>query len=103
MVHISLTTCFCILNKNSNHPPQIIKKLPKTINGRLFRNSSNADIFHASKVEYEAVLKNTGYKNGDFKYNIVNKSNSRQNRQRNIIWLNRHLVKQCQQMLQNDS
>ena len=23
------------INKNSNHPPQIIKKLPKTINNRL--------------------------------------------------------------------
>ena len=27
------------INKNSNHPPQIIKKLPKTINNRLCRNS----------------------------------------------------------------
>ena len=40
------------INKNSNHSPQIIKKLPKTINDRLCRNSSNAEIFHASKIEY---------------------------------------------------
>ena len=76
------------IKKNSNHPPQIIKKLPKTINDRLCKNSSNAEIFHASKVEYEAASKNTGYKNADFKYNLVNKNNSRRNRQKNIIWLN---------------
>ena len=70
------------INKYSNHPPQIINKLPKIINNRLRRNSSNAEIFHASKVEYEAALKNSGYKNLDFKYNLVNKNNSRQNRQR---------------------
>ena len=76
------------MNKNSNHPPQKIKKLPKAINSRLCRNSSNAEIFHASKVQYEAALKNGGYKNIDFKYNLVNKNNRRRNRQRNIIWFN---------------
>ena len=68
---------FLYNNKNSNHSPQIIKKLPKTINDRLCRNSSNAEIFHASTVEYEVALKNSGYKNVDFKYNLVNKNNSR--------------------------
>ena len=37
------------INKNSKHPPQIIKKLQKTINDRFCRNSSNTEIFHASK------------------------------------------------------
>ena len=50
------------INKNSNHPPQIIKKLPKTINYRLCRNYSNAEIFYASKIEYETALRNGGYK-----------------------------------------
>ena len=76
------------INKNSNHPPQIIKKLPKTINDRLCRNSSNAEIFHASKIEYETALRNSGYGNLDFKYNLVHKNNSKQSRQRNIIWFN---------------
>ena len=31
-------------------------------------------------------MKNSGYKNFDFKYNLINKNNSRRNRQRNIIW-----------------
>ena len=76
------------INKNSNHPPQIIKKLPKTINDRLCRNSSNAEIFHASKIEYQTALRNSGYGNLDFKYNLVHKNNSKQSRQRNIIWFN---------------
>ena len=82
------TNTFLYNNKNSNHSPQIIKKLPKTINDRLCRNSSNAEIFHASTVEYEVALKNSGYKNVDFKYNLVNKNNSRRNRQKNIICFN---------------
>ena len=76
------------INKKSNHPPQVIKKLSKTLSNRLCRNSSNADIFHASKVEYETALKNSGYKNVDFKYNLVYKNNNKQSKQRNIIWFN---------------
>ena len=76
------------INKNLNHPPQTIKKLPKTVNDRLYRNSSNAEIFHASEAEYETVLKNSVYKNVDFKYNLENKNNNRQNRQRNMKWFN---------------
>ena len=55
------------INKNSNHQPQIIKKLPKTINDRLCRTSSNAEIFHALEIAYEAALKNSGYKYVDFR------------------------------------
>ena len=64
------------------------KEIQKTINDRLYRNSSNAEIFHASKIEYEAALKNSGYKNVDFKYNLAYKNNNKRNRQRNIIWFN---------------
>ena len=76
------------INKNSSHPPQIIKKLPKAINDRLSRNSSNAEIFHASKIEHETALRNSGYKKVGFKYIQVHKNNNKQSRQRNIIWFN---------------
>ena len=76
------------INKNPNLPPEIIKKLPKTINVRLCRNSSNAEIFHASKIEYETALRNSGYENVDFKYNLVHKNDNKRSRQRNIIWFN---------------
>ena len=67
------------INKNTNHPPEIIKKLPKTVNNRFHRNALNAEIFNASKVECKAALKNGWYKNVVFNYNVVNKNNSRQN------------------------
>ena len=76
------------INKNLNHPPQIIKKLPKTTNDRLCRNSSNAEIFHASKIKYGTALRNSGFKNFDFKYNLVHKNNNKRSRQRNIILFN---------------
>ena len=76
------------INKNSNHPPQIKKKLPKTINDILCRNSSYAEIFHASKIQYETAMKNSEHKNVDFKYNLVYKNNNKRSKQRNIIWFN---------------
>ena len=76
------------INKNSNHPLQMIKKLPKAISDRLCRNSSNVEIFHASKIDYETALKNSGYKNVDCKYNLVCKNNNKRSRQRNMIWFN---------------
>ena len=60
----------------------------KTINNRLWRNSSDPEFFHGSKIEYETGLRNSGYKNVDFKYNLVHKNNNKRSRQRNIIWFN---------------
>ena len=59
--------------------------------------------FHASKIEYEAALKNSAYKIVDFKQKLVIKNNNKQKRQRKSYGLTHHLAKQCQQMLQNDS
>ena len=49
------------IKKSSNHPPQIIKQLPKIINDRLSKNSSNEEVFNESKGEYENALKQSGY------------------------------------------
>ena len=45
------------INTSSNHPPQVIKHLPTSISERLSNNSSNKEIFNASKYEYEIALK----------------------------------------------
>ena len=37
------------IDKSSNHPLQIINQLPKIINERLSRNSSNEEGFNSSK------------------------------------------------------
>ena len=75
------------INVHSNHPPQIIKHLPKSINDRLSLNSSNEVLFNAAKGEYEAALKKSGY--SDFKLTYEKPvSDKPKNRQRNIIWFN---------------
>ena len=41
------------INVQSNHPPNIIKQLPKTIEQRLSNNSSNETIFNEAAQLYE--------------------------------------------------
>ena len=49
------------IHKQSNHPPSIIKNLPKRINKRLSTNSKNAQIFNEACPEYTEALKKNGY------------------------------------------
>ena len=49
------------INTESNHPPEILKHIPISINKRLNQNSSNEKIFNESKKEYETALKQSGY------------------------------------------
>ena len=44
----------------SNHPPNIIKQLPKTIEQRLSNNSSNETIFNEAAPLYEKALSEAG-------------------------------------------
>ena len=70
----------------SNHPSQTIKQLSNSMCQRLLKNSSNQDIFNTTKLEYEDVLKKSGY-NIDLKY-TNNKSEKRKTGKRNVIWFN---------------
>ena len=56
------------VNTSSNHPPQSIKWLPKSISNRLSNNSSNKQVFDMSKGEYEKVLREKEYKNFNLFY-----------------------------------
>ena len=67
------------VNTSSNHPPQIIKMLPSSINERLSKNSSNETIFN--------ILKGSGCKSVDPKYAKATEKRY-YNRNRNIIWFN---------------
>ena len=72
----------------SNHPPQVIKQLPNSINRKLIENSSNKAVFDASKNEYEEALLKSGYKsNLEFQKEISSEKKNRR-RRRNIIWFN---------------
>ena len=74
------------INVKSNHPPSIIKDLPKMINKRLSDLSCNKEEFDKAKPLYEKSLHESGYKIS-MSYAQTEVKNSR-NRSRNIIWFN---------------
>ena len=94
---------------NSNHPNSIIKQLPKAVNTRISRLSSNKKLFHESSRMCIEALKNSGikevctYLEPKMPNNIINnnkldmnkentncndKVNCRKNRKRKITWFN---------------
>ena len=82
------------INVNSNHPKNIIKKVPKAVNWRICKLSVNEKIFKESRKMYIDALKNNGFKE-EFRYleenipNDINKENNKydhKNRKRKIIW-----------------
>ena len=50
------------VRKDSNHPLQVLKELPKTIGERISIIFCSKEIFEGSKIEYENALKVNGYK-----------------------------------------
>ena len=76
------------IKTSSNRPPQMIKHLPTSISERLSNNSSNEEIFTASKYEYETALKNSGYQ--QIQLILIKKEQRNQKRigNQNIIWFN---------------
>ena len=77
------------IHMSSNHPPEILKRLPTSISELLSRNSSNKQIFDSVKPEYKEGLKKSGYQ-ASLEYiepkvdNIENNTNKLQ-RKRKII------------------
>ena len=49
------------INKQSNHPPNILKDLPKAINKQITDTSCNQDIFDTAKTTYEEALQQSGF------------------------------------------
>ena len=70
----------------SNHPPNVIKQIPNSIQERLSKNSSDEEMFTIAKCEYEDALKKSGFKVHS-KY-TKNQQQKPKNRSRNIIWFN---------------
>ena len=80
------------INKHSNHPPNILKDLPKAINKRITDISCNQDIFDAAKSTYEQALSKSGF-NEELKYNNKNRKGQTRNKEKRkrrmkIIWFN---------------
>ena len=77
------------IHKKSNHPPNIIKQIPLSIEKRLSSISSSKDIFDEAAQHYQESLAKCGYEH-KLQYNNTNanETNERRKRRRNVIWFN---------------
>ena len=73
------------VNKTSNHPKNIIKRIPDTINRRLSDISSDEQQFDAAAQEYQHALQRAGY---EHKLKFEKSVTHKRNRNRKIIWFN---------------
>ena len=87
-------------NKSSNHPPQIINQLPKIINERLSRNSSNEEVFNSSKYQYEKALRDSGYTDFKLKFNKTSNNHQKEIGSATSFGLIRLSAEQSPQMLE---
>ena len=83
------------INIHSNHPPNIIKEIPETINKRLNKISSSKANFEQEKHTYEKALTDSGYKSPlvythSTPTTSTNTPPKMQNtkRKRDIVWFN---------------
>ena len=74
------------VHRESNHPLNILKQLPKMTSERLSNLSCNEDEFKKASVDYQNVLKNSGFRD-KMTYTRPNRTHKRQ-RNRKVIWYN---------------
>ncbi|XP_065070331.1 uncharacterized protein LOC135695263 [Rhopilema esculentum] len=79
------------INKHSNHPPTVLKELPKGINKRISELSSTEEIYRREMTVYEEALRKSGF-NDNLKYipkdTEKRKNEDKKKRKRKIIWFN---------------
>ena len=74
------------INRQSNHPPPILRNLPSAINRRLSNISSDKCSFDSAAPPYQKALKKSGY---SYTLNFdPQPSKDKRSRQRNILWFN---------------
>ena len=73
------------VNKNSNHPPSVLKQIPKGIARRLSEISSSEEIFKQTAPMYEAALRKSGFNE---KLEYCAEQPRRRRRKRKVIWFN---------------
>ena len=79
------------INKNSNHPPTIIKQIPKAIVKTISDISSNKEICDRNNNYYKETLERSGYNNITLSYNPSQQQRQddleqREQSKRKIIW-----------------
>ena len=79
------------INKHSNHPPDILKQLPKSIEKRISETSLNIDVFNRSMKIYNDALYERNFKE-ILQFTIPapknNDENQKRKRKRSVIWFN---------------
>ena len=84
------------VNNGSNHPPQILKNLPRGIEQRLVQNSCSEEIFLQAIPDYQKELDRCGYtyKLGYNKQSqtLVQPSTGRKRKARRVTWFNSPLA-----------
>ena len=75
------------VNKNSNHPPAVIRNIPKSINRRLSSLSSNEEVFEKSVKLHQEALEKSGYSH-KLKFDKEIHQKKSKNRSRNITYFN---------------
>ena len=78
------------VNAKSNHPPNIIKQLPLSIEKRLQTLSSSKEVFDEAAKHYQQALNKCGYSHVlQFKkHDAIHETSKRRNRKRKVIWFN---------------
>ena len=61
------------VNVKSNHPPNVLRDIPKSVNKRLSANSSTQKEFDEAKEPYQKALNESGYKHTQYtKCQVIN-------------------------------
>lgn len=76
------------IHSESNHPPAVLKHLPKNIMERLSSISCNKEEFNKSKPDYEEALKKSGFNNNMLYTDPTTKKEKHRRVRKNIIWFN---------------
>ena len=77
------------INASSNHPPSILKQLPKNISKRVSGISSSKEIFDQAAPYYNDALKASGYREKiEFQPPETAAKQESQKRKRKVIWFN---------------
>ena len=76
------------INVHSNHPPNIIKRIPNMISDRINKISSNKTIFERASPYYNDALATSGYKETISFDNNKQSKNKKRTRSRKLIWFN---------------
>ena len=76
------------INNQSNHPPTILKELPKMINTRLSGISCDKQTFDTAKPTYQAALKRSGFHHNLEYAKPPNKPNRKDRKRYDIMWYN---------------